>query len=275
MGKPAFVTGLEGVERSVTIQSRVAVSQISGHRRVAGQGKRIVIAGLALLVLGLLAWPWLRGLVGLAPKRVLLVYVREENSLGLEGIPSENEAQRVGLVVAGDVAILPVNMGRIPSGTRVMVLRETFVAGLLVESRAVFLKRLPGLVVGRANGEGAAGTGSAGSGIASCALLAANLQILPAGSGGGGAGAIAFSVSVPGGGEAVRQTVLAPGQEWRLGAIAQEGGGVGILDPGNPGYASALRQAFHDGRPVSVLSVVDLGYWDTDRIEPGRDSEGY
>ncbi len=214
--------------------------------------------------------------------------------MGLEGVPSEDEAARVGLVVAGDAAILPGEIGRIPRGTGILVLRETFMAGLLAESRAVFFKRLPGLVVGRMGGDGGSGPGAARletgttrilagaarivAGAADrgghCTLLAADLQVLPAGPGGGGPGSIAISVGIPGGGEAARQATLIPGQEWRLAAVAGENAGVELIDPGDPGAVPALRHAFQDGRPVSVLSVLDLGYWDTDRIEPGRDSEG-
>jgi len=259
---------------------------------------RVARAAAALAVLGVLAAAGFRaaGALGPSPRRVVLVYVREENSLGLTGIPSEAQAGRTGFVVAGGFAVLPQGLGRIPPGTKVLVVRETFVAGLLLDSRVVFLRRLPGTVAGRREGPDGAG-GSA--------LLGGDVEFRPAGSGdpAGGSRAtrdtLSFSVTVaddaaggPGGvvtpdgsggggnGAAAGPVELQPGREWRLTAVGERQGGVSLFGPGDPGCDEAVRQAFYDGRPVSVLSVLNLGLWSTDRIgstdaiESGSDGEG-
>lgn len=236
-------------------------------RRTRERGVIVACLGIGLLGAGLALW--LGVFPGPSPHRVVLVYVREENSLGLAGIPAESEAARVGLVVAGEAAILPRSLGRIPAGTKVIVLRETFVAGLLVESRATFLRRLPGLVAAREDGD-PAGSVAARTGT----LLAADLEFVavPTDQAEEHSGdAIALSLGLQGGANPTGLITLAPGQEWRIGAVARSEGPTDLMDPAAPGYEAAVREAFRDGRAVSVLSVLDLGYWDTDRILSAAD----
>lgn len=244
---------------------------------------KVVIVCLAALAVAAGTIGWLHGYRS-SPSQVVLVYVREENSLGLVALPPEEVVFRVGLVVAGDVVLVPGDLGRIPAGTRVLVVRETYVAGVLAESRAVFLRNLPGLVEGRIGpageplAEGLAGETLPGqsrllAGLSeaideSCALLSADIELTSPSEG-------TVSVVVDGEGSGPEEQVaLEPGLEWRLTAVAGDDSGPGIYQPGDPGSEAAIRQAFRDGRPVSILSVVCLGLWDTDRIETGSDGEG-
>ncbi len=253
----------------------------------------------AVVAVGLAVGVWLgsTALLARGPGQVVLVYVREENSLGLTSLPTDTDAGRTGLVVVGDAALVPGAFGRIPRGTRVLVVRETFVAGVLAESRVDFLKSFPAVVAARSGTDAGrsrlvAGPG-AGTVDGSCALLARDIVCQELGQD-GKPGDIALSLpadllpavapgatqagappGASGGLEPAVQTIaLVPGGEWRVGAVRESDGRVVILDPAGAAYAGALRQAFSDGRPVSVLSVVDFGLWDTDRIEPGSDGEG-
>jgi len=234
--------------------------------------RRAPLAALAvclLAALGVGGWVAVRAVLGGDPGQVLVVYVREENSTGLSALPSE-VMEVSGLDLARGRLVLPTGAGPLPPGTRVLVLRETWVAGVLTRSRAVFVKRLPALVE-PSKGEGPGAVVPEGEGV----LLAFALLLDADGPGPGPRG------SWPGGaritvepqgllmgpeGAAAGPVVLEPGQEWRLGAVREEGGVV-VLSPDDPGYEDALRRAFYDGRPVSVLVVLNCGLWDTDRIE--------
>jgi hypothetical protein len=211
----------------------------------------------------------LKAVLGGAQGQVLVVYVREENSTGLSALPSE-VTEVSGLDLARGRLVLPTGAGPLPAGTRVLVLRETWVAGVLTRSSVVFVNRLPALV-GPSEREGAGAAAPEGKG----ALLALDLLLDADGPGPGPRG------SWPGGpritveaqglfvgpeGVAAGPVVLEPGQEWRLGAVREEGRVV-VLSPDDPAYEGTLRRAFYDGRPVSVLVVMNCGLWDTDRIE--------
>lgn len=237
----------------------MSIRATSGRRRVGRLPRWLALAAVLTLVF---VWPGFRVLLGLGPREVLFVYVREENSLGLSCLPAEGESGTSGLKVAAGVVTgvtLPAASGRVRPGTKVIVLRETFVAGVLVESRAVFVSRLPSLARGRPEGGLLGEDGE-------YALLGLDLR-LAKGAGREGAGSLLVEAVRPEGGALPPGVLLRPGQEWRIGAARTVTGDVTILDAADAGCVFVLREAFAADRPVSVLSVTYYGSLDTNRIE--------
>ena len=231
---------------------RVRIAPTARPPRRRGRGLAIALLAAVFLV----AWSGARAWLGGA-REVLFVYVREENTTGLAAMPLPESEAPSGFQPESGRVRLPPGQRRLPPGTKLLVLRETFVSGLLVETRAICLRRLPGVAPGRT---------AAGGGAVEGALLAVDLV---------------FSVGPEGGGSPVtvrvraqdREMTLEPGREWRLGAVFEDGTVV-VFEAGDPGFAGRLRDAFGKGRPVSVLSVTLFGPWHTDRIEPGSEGEG-
>lgn len=238
------------------------------RRRV---GLMVVLPPILIVALGLVLWPAVRTFLGLGPRQVLVIYVREENSLGLLTMPSPGAEKTSGLDLVGGRLILPRGATRVPGGARAVVLREVFVAGLMTESRASYIVRYPDLVSGRS--PGAPGAGGVDTGFA---LLGVDLVFSSPGTSGGGPASV--RVEAPGlvigvDGEPVPARTLEPEQEWRLGAVMEDDR-VLVLAPEDPAYEALLRQAFYDNRPVSVISVLNCGLWDTDAIEIRDDLGG-
>jgi len=232
----------------------------------------VKVAGL-LLAAAVAAgvWPGYRVILGLSPEEVLLVHVREENSLGLTtAVPSPEEPQPA-LDERQGVVRLRAGVS-VPPWARVLVIRETYVAGFLVDSRPVFLRGLPATVE-------APGLGTVES---TARLLDCPLALRWAEAGQGGSGrerGVEVSlegVDVPPGGPWT--ATLAPGWEWRVLAVDEGQGPVGLTS-GDPTAEERLREAVRQGRPVSLLCVTLHGMWPTDSIEPdsrepGRDGGG-
>ncbi len=247
----------------------------SARRR--GSRTRVRPTGvLAFVGLVLVGFFGARAVLGLGPRGVSLVYVREENSLGLTALPApEMDVQGF---AAGDGRVrLPGGADGPPRGTRMVVVRETYAAGVLVEAQVIYLNRFPGLVRGR---------DPEGSGVSrldpACTLLATDLTLeavrLPDRRGWGvrvdvpdPAAAGLATGDGPGGGVVGDPgpdlgATLGPGEEWRLAAVWEEGRAC-LLRPGSPDYATRIRQAFRENRAVSVLSVTAYGVWDTRALE--------
>jgi len=191
-----------------------------------------------------------RAIVATGPRTVHFIYVREENSLGLDNLPPPGGAAGSYLDSSRGVVTLPPGSDPVSRGTGVLVLRETFAGGALVEVKVLCLDGLSGVVAGR-QGPGAP---------PECALLAVDLSLSPAGSAGSGKWSIRVETPV------APAAVLDPGKEWRLAAVRRDGEVV-LFDGGDPGFAAEAVAAFADGRPVSLLSVVNYGAWEADRIE--------
>jgi len=211
--------------------------------------------------------PSLGAVFGLGPRRVQVIYVREENSLGLVDLPSPGQETGSLIDPVEGRLVLPEGSGPLPRGTEAVVLRETFAAGVRVEARAIFVRRFPVTVTARPAGQGAGPPGDEGGAFMApgCALLAVDL-ILDRVDG------PAVRIEAPGllaGSEPEPIAAFAVGQgmEWRLGAAVDGDSRVVVLRPDDVSYETVLRSAFYEGRPVSVISVTNLGLWDRDAIE--------
>jgi len=251
------------------VSSGFARRQRGGRLRPASRGAGgpviLAVAALVLVASALVFFPSLAALLGLGPHEVLVLYVREENSLGLSGLPHTGAGGDSLLDPVAGRLVLPPESGPVPRGTAAVILRETFAAGVRVDARTVFVRRFPVTVEARAPGGSEALAVPVAPG---CALLAVDLVL-------DRAGREAVRVQAPelaavlAGGPAEAGPV-APGGEWRAGAATAEDGTVVVLGPGDPSYEPALREAFYAGRPVSVITLANLGFWDTDAIEtPG------
>lgn len=234
-----------------------------------GSGVRADRPRLALLFVAILAAtgflalsPGGRRMVGLSPRSVLFVYVREENSLGLTALPSPDRLGRSCLDASHRTVTLPEDVDRVPPGTLAFILRETYTAGVLTGAEVTFLPSFPGLVSANATGPSEASADS------SYTLLAVDILVDRAGPSGRDRDALRFEV-VGGSpaGSGVLTTVLRSGEEWWLGAVT-EAAGVAVLGASDPGREERLKAAFYEDRPVSVISITNFGRWSTDRIEP-------
>ncbi len=261
---------------------------MSVRGRPASSGRAAGFVPILIVAVLLGAVPTVRVFLAGRPREVLVVYVREENSLGLAALPPPGAGAASRLDPVAGRLVLPAGApasGGVPAGTRALVLRETYCAGVLAEARVVFVRRWPVLVSGRpsgaepaspAQGEGAGldfGSARLPTGLdPGSTLLPLDLIFDLARPAGGASPAVRVEapglVPEAGAGAGSRlPAVLGPGQEWRLAAVL-DAGGVRLLSPLDPGYEDSLRQAFYDDRPISVLSVTNLGVWEAERITP-------
>jgi hypothetical protein len=157
---------------------------------------------------------------------------------------------------------------------------------VLVEARAVFLRRLPGSIPARPSG-GLRGVDE-GFALAALDLLFAKesgaegpgghgirLRVVAAGAGNaddvGGEEPSVSGGSRPGG---LGEALLLAGEVWRLGVIRGPTGEKTFMEMTDGSDLLALREAFAAGAPVSVLAVTYLGPLHTDRIDAVGDGEG-
>ncbi len=226
-------------------------------------GTVIALALVAAAVL-FVAWPAVRRATA-RPEEVLVLYVREENSLGLTVLPAIGEEAASALDAEAGILRLPETSGGLPRGTRAVVLRETFVTGYLIESRAVFVKDLPGIIPGRPDQPGPATYFDCVDPAST--LLGVDVRLEAASGPGGAWPALTIqALEMP-------EVGLGVGEEWRVAAV-REGGAVCVVMPSDSDYEARIRAAFEAGQPVSVLSVRNLGLWDIDRIDLGGNSGG-
>lgn len=228
-----------------------------------------ITVALVLLVLCLFElYPGLQRLIGLAPERVLVVHLREENSSGLLSLPSPEAESAAAFSLDADGLILPAGAKPVPGGTRLIVIRELFAAGARLESRVIYLSGLPAVIEARAGAAGAVPIDP------DAALLAVDVVLDQRG---GDRSLAVVTAHVPGmfseSGEAVVSGAIEPGADWRVAAV-READHIRILRPDEPAYEDSVHSAFHEGRPVSLLCLTNLGFITLDRIEHGVGSGG-
>lgn len=230
--------------------------------RALGLAVAVICLGICLVQLS----PGVQDLLGLVPPQVLILHLREENSTGLMDLPPPGSDSGPVHTLDGGRLLLPADAGPVPVDTRVLIIRETYASGARLETRVIYLPRLPAVIDAR---------GPDGIPLSpDAALLAVDVTL---DHGGSAAGAGSVVVLVPGViSEAVSSDApgpVLPGHAWRIAAVRADGS-VRVLSPDDAGYEDAIRAAFAEGRQVSLLCLTNHGFISADMIELASGSEG-